>query len=304
MAFHRFKQLPIELRLQIWECALEESLIANSLPTDEQKPVCRMTSTQSSETKLVTLEDLTLGRLGCVCRESRDVLRRCDRLNIARDYIATTDVVYIDDYDEWVAVDRSSLLKVRYIALSAAFCYDMLTIRGPSPTTFNQLGWPYGARKRFSTSTNSGFFSYVLICCPEIESITVVLPPLEKHMRFYADPITPAMRPSFLRVVPYSEIHRIRTGGPYTYTSWLRGSANAKRLFLGPFIKDINDVWGKDVKRQFGDVDHRRAITVQAGVIQYLEGLFKGKRRLSSIYKKAVEMEEEGQPADQAEEIP
>lgn len=296
MAFHRFQQLPAELRLQIWEFALDESL-----PTDGQKPVCRILAPQaepessSAPFKLVVLEDLTIGQ---VCHESREVLRRCGRLNNHRDYIPTTDVVYIDDYDDWVMLDRDSLSQVRHIALSAEFCYDLLKVRDPSPTAVAQLGWPFLEGRNLPRTYNSDFFDHALVCCPQIESITIVLPPLEKDMPHYADHFPQAMRPARLKIVPYSQVQNIRIMGPYTYTTWLRGSANAKRRCLGPFIKDVSEVWQKNVNLLLDHQDPRRAVTVQAGVFQYLWGPFKGSWRFSSIYKDAGEIEEETQPAD------
>ncbi|KAG6361816.1 hypothetical protein INS49_010045 [Diaporthe citri] len=300
MVFHRFQQLPAELRLQIWEFAIDESLLIDGLVTDGQKPICRIVAPQAeSESprapfKLVVPEDLTIGH---VCCESREVLRRCGRLNSSRSYIPTTDVVYIDDYNDWVRLGSSSLRQVRHIAISAQFCYDLLEIQGPSPTALAQLGW----RRNLPRTYNSDFFEHVLVCCREIESITIVLPPLEEDMPHYADHLPQAMRPAFLRIVPYSEVQRIRIAGPHSYTTWLRGSSNAKRRYLGPFIKDVTEVWEKHLTLLFVPEDQRRAVTVQAGVFQYLEGPFKGAMRLSSIYKDTGEMEEENQPADQDE---
>lgn len=91
-------------------------------------------------------------------------------------------VVYIDDYIPWTALDRSLRLKARRIALSADFYYDMTKIQGSSPNAFDQLGWSQRARRGFHTSTNSSFFHHALICCPELESLTVILiPPGEEH---------------------------------------------------------------------------------------------------------------------------
>ncbi|KAK7707956.1 hypothetical protein SLS64_006778 [Diaporthe eres] len=304
MVFHRFQQLPAELRLQIWECAIGESSLHDGLVTDGQKPVCRIIATQDEPEsrripfKLVVLEDITIGH---VCRESREVLRRCGRLNNSRDYIPTTDVVYIDDYSDWVRLDGSSLRQVRHIALSAEFFFDLLKIQGPSPSAVAKLGWPYLERRGLPSTYNSYFFDHVRFFCPEIESITIVLPPLEEDMPNYAGHFPQAMRPAFLRIVPYSEVQSIRIAGPHAYTTWLRGSANAKRRCLGPFIKDVKEVWEKTMNLMLHHDDQRRAVIVQAGVLQYLEGPFKGARRLSSIYKTTEETEEENQPADQDE---
>ncbi|KAI7783391.1 hypothetical protein LA080_011952 [Diaporthe eres] len=306
MVFHRFQQLPAELRLQIWECALDEPSLIDGLLTDGQKPVCRIIATQAGPEsprapfKLVVLEDITIGH---VCRESREVLRRCGRLNNSRDYIPTTDVVYIDYYYDWAKLDGSSLRRVRHIAVSAGFCFDLLKIQDSSPTAVAQLGWRFLERRTLPRSYNSSFFDHVLVCCPEIESITIVLPPLEKDMPNYADHFPQAMRPALLRIVPYSEIQSIRIAGPHTYTTWLRGSSHAKRRCLGPFFKDVKEVWEKNANLRLDPEDQRRAVIVQAGVLQYLEGPFKGARRLSSIYKATGEMEEDDQPADQDEMI-
>lgn len=300
MAFHRFQQLPLELRMHIWEYAIDEALLINGLLTDKQKLVCHIIAPEASPeppdppTKLVTFEDVSPGH---VCRESREVLRRCGRLNKARDYAPSTDVIYIDDYDSLIMVPRSLHLKISHIALPADFCYEILKIQGPSSGGFDELGW----RGRLGWTTDprpdADFFYCVLLCLPELESITIVLPPLEKSMPYYADHFPVVKRPSFLKIVSYSGIQRIGIRGPNTYTSWLRGSANTKRLFLGPFIKDVDEVWKKEADFHLGDHDHRRAITVQAGVLQYLERPFEGKRRLSSIYKEG-EQSEESQSAD------
>lgn len=297
MAFHRFRQLPAELRLQIWECAVD-----NTVLTDGQKRVCRMIGSQYSiETELVTLEDLTIGH---VCRESREVFRRCGRLNNSRDYTPATDVVYIDDMCDWTMVNSSSLRQVRHVALPAEICYDMLKIQDPSSTAVAHLGWPPSEQGDSPRQVNSYFFSHMLVSCPEIESITVVLPPLEKDMPHYADYFPQRMRPALLRIVSYSDVQRIRTTGPYTYTTWLRGSSNAKRRCLGPFIKDVNAAWEKEAHLSLAYDDHRRNVTVQAGVLQYLEGPFKGELRWTSIHNAAGQMEEENQTADQDEIVP
>lgn len=301
MAFRRFQKLPAELRLQIWEFALDEPLLI-----DGQKPVCRIVASQaepdstSAPFKLVVLQDLTIGQ---VCCESREVFRRRGPPNNTRGYIPTTDVVYIDRYHDWVRLDSSSLRQVRHIALSADFCFDFLKIQGPSPTALARLGWPYMERRNLPRTYNSDFIDHAVFFCPAIESITIVVPPLEKVMPHYADYLPQPMRPAFLGAVPYSEIQRIRIMGPNAYTTWLRGSANAKRRCLGPFIKDVEEVWGKTVHFVVDLEDKRRNVTVQAGVLQFLEGSFKGGRRLTSIYKATEEMEEENQPVDQDEMI-
>lgn len=300
MVFHRFQQLPAELRLQIWECAVDESLLID----DDQKPVCRIIAPQaeaespSAPSKLIILEDLTIGH---ICSESREVFRRRRRLNNSRGYIPTTDVVYIEDYYDWATLDSSSLRQVRHIAVSANFCYDLLKIQGPSPTAVAKLGWPYFERMRLPRTYNSDFFDHALVCCPAIESITIVVPPLEKDMPHYADHFSLPMRPALLRTVPYSEVQSIRIAGPHAYVTWLRGSSNARRRCLGPFIKDVNEVWQKNVNLILDPEDQRRAVIVQAGVFQYLEEPFEGARRLSSIYKDTGEIEEKNQPADQDE---
>lgn len=303
MVFHRFQQLPVELRLQIWEHAHDETHLNNGLATDGQRQVCRIIEIQPPPespfltSKLATLEDLTIGH---VCRESREVLRRCGRLNNSRDYNPTTDVVYVDNFDDWFDLNLSSLRQVRHVALSANLWYETLKIRFPTYTAaFAQLGWP--SVEQGTRSNESYFFRHAMLRCPEIESITIALPPLEKDMRHYADYFPLAKRPALLRIVPYSEVQRIRITGPYTYTTWLRGSANAKRRCLGPFIKDVNEFWKKQFDLFVGYDDQRRAVTVQAGVFQYLEGPFKGEMRLSSIYKAGGEMEEEKQAADRDE---
>lgn len=304
MAFHRFQQLPAELRLHIWECALDESLNIDSLLTNKQKPVCCVLGPRSSAesvkltSTLVAFEDRAIGE---VCREAREVLRRCRQLNTSRNYVPASDVVYVDDYRLWGALELSSLGQVRHVALSADFCYDMLKIQEASPTECAQLGWYFPAPMTPYRSLNSSFFDHMLMCCPKIESITVVIPPLKNDMPYFADHFPQAMRLAFLRIVPYSEIQNIRIKGPYTYTSWLRGSAHTKRRCLGPFIKDVNEVWQKEICRRPDDDDPRRAVTVQAGILQYLEGPSGGKRRLSSIYKEIGEPDDEEQPADQGE---
>ncbi|KAH8776671.1 hypothetical protein F5883DRAFT_699395 [Diaporthe sp. PMI_573] len=305
MVFHRFQQLPVELRLHIWECALDEALLIDGLLTDRQKPVCHMTLPQASpespdpDTKLATFEDVSLGH---VCRESREVLRRCcGRFNKARDYNPSTDVIYMDNFNTFINVPGSLQLEIRHIALPADFCYNMLRIETPTlgpSNVFDQLALPRGPRLNCRLNSDADFFCFTSACLPKLESITIVLPPLEKSMPYYADHFPAVMRPSFLRIVPYSEVQRIRIRGRHTYTSWLRGSANTKRLLLGPFIKDFNEVWEYEADFELEQDDPRREITVQAGVLQYLEGPFEGRRRLSSIYKEAEEFEE-SQPADQ-----
>lgn len=302
MAFHRFQQLPAELRLQIWECALDECLNIDSLLTNKQKPVCRVLGRRSSvesvklPSTLVAFEDRAIGE---VCREAREALRRCRQLNTSRDYIPATDVVYVDDYRLWGALERSLLGQVRHVALSADFCYDLMKTQEASPTALVKLGYPYTWNAY--THYNASFFDHMLMCCPKIESITVVIPPLENDMPNFADHFPQAMRPAFLRVVPYSEIQKIRIKGPYTYTSWLRGSAHTKRRCLGPFIKDVNEVWQKMIGSSPNGDDPRRAVTVQAGILQYLEGPSGGKRTLSSIYKEMGKPDDEEQPVDQDE---
>lgn len=275
MVFRRFQQLPAELRLQIWECAMEES---RPVP-DGQKRVCRVIGFQlppespiPPPSKLATVEDLTIRH---VCLESREFLRRRGRLNKSRDCIPTTDVVYIDNYDFWVALGFGSLRQVRHIALSANFCYEMLKIEDASPTAFAKLGCHPLPRSRdlsrgYPTNYQWDFFIHATGYCPGLESITVVLPPLETDMPHYADHIPSPMLPAVLRVVPYSEIQRIRITGPYTYTTCLRGYTEVKRRFLGPFIKDVNEMWQFYVDCHLGENDQRRNITIQAGVLRYL----------------------------------
>lgn len=171
----------------------------------------------------------------------------------------------------------------------------MLSTPNPPLAAFGHLGCPFLERRSSSRSYKSGFFDHALVCCPELQSITIVLPPLEKDMPHFADRFDRAMRPAFLRTVSYPEIQKIRIAGPYSYTTCLRGSANTKRRCLGPFIKDVNEVWEKYVDRSLDDGDRRRAVTVQAGVFQYVEGPFEGKRRLTSIYKATEEVDEENQ---------
>lgn len=266
MAFHRFQQLPAELRLQIWECAIDES----RLVADGQKRVCRIVAAQASlaspehPSKLAIMMDFTIGY---VCHESREVFRHVNKF---RDYIPAADVVYIDDYNSWIALGIGSLRQIRHIALSAKFCYDMLKIEHASPTAFAKLGCVSLQPRSSPTSYHWDFFHHATVCCPDLESITVVLPPLEKDMPNYADHVPQTMRPTVLRIVSYSEISKIRITGPYTYTTCLRGSPHVKRRYLGPFIKDVNAVWENNIDLHLGENDQRRAITIQAGVLQYL----------------------------------
>lgn len=261
MAFHRFQQLPAELRLQIWECAIDES----RLVTDGPKRVCRIIAAPDLPSKLATMEDLTIGY---VCHESREVYRRFNKL---REYIPAADVVYVDDYNSWIDLTVSSLRNVRHMALSADFCYDMLKLLDPEPPSPAILGHPLRVVRGSSRRNwQSDFFNHVIVCCPGLQSIAVVLPPLENHMPHYADYFPQAMRPAVLRIVSYSEIQGIRITGPYTYTTCLRRSSNAKRRYLGPFIKDVNAVWGSNINRYLGENDHRRAIAIEAGVLRYL----------------------------------
>lgn len=275
MVFHRFQQLPAELRLQIWECAMGES---RPVP-DGQKRVCRIIGFQlPPESPASSIQASHCGRdltIRCVCLESREFLRRRGRLNKSRDCIPTTDVVYIDNYDFWVALDFGSLRQVRHIALSANFCYEMLKIEDASPAAFAKLGClPFPRSRDLSTVYLTNFqwdsFTHAMVCCPELESITVVLPPLETDMPHYADHIPQPMLPAVLRVVPYSDIQRIRITGPYTYTTCLRENTDVKRRFLGPFIKDVNEMWQIYGDHHLGENDQRRNIMVQAGVLRYL----------------------------------
>jgi hypothetical protein len=296
MAFQKFQKLPVELRLRIWEFAIDEASFIDGLLTDKQKPVCRMITPKKSPEfpdpppKLVTLEDSSLGY---VCRESRDVLRRHGPLTKARDYAPSTDVVYINNHNS-ITVPNSLHLKIRHIAIPANFCYEMLKICDAElPDGCDELGWrgSLGWTTR-AASPSSGFFQAALVCLPELESVTVVLPPLGKSMPHYADRFPLSMRPSYLKVISHSEIQRIGIRGPKAYRSRLRGSSMSKRISLGVFVKDIAEVWKKEADFHLDDDDYRREIKVQAGVLQYFERALKGKSKLSSIYEDAVEVEE------------
>lgn len=288
MVFHRFQQLPAELRLQVWEYALSEALVMDGLLTDNQKPICHIIAPRRSpgsplpSIKLVTFQDASLAH---VCHESREVLRRCGQFGKARDYNPSTDVLYVDNYYDLLMLPHKLKLKIRHVAFSADICYKMLTAHAT------------GQRRSHQRSLPGENCSYTPLCLAGIESVTIVLPPLEKSMTYYADQAPVAMRPSFLRTVPYSEVQRIKIKGPYAYKSWLRGSSNAKRRFLGPIIKDVNEIWKCTAKFMFHDDNERQEMTVQAGVLQYLEGPFQGKMRLSPIYKGAEDLEE-GQATD------
>lgn len=262
MAFHRFQQLPAELRLHIWECAINESRLAGDGP----KRVCRIIATLNRPSKLATMGDLAIGY---VCHESREVYRRFNKLG---NYIPAADVVYVDDYNSWIDFKNSLQGKFRHIAVSADFCYDMLKIRDRSPTSPAFLGYPCRERLSLPTNWQSDFFTYTITWCPKLESIAIVLPPLEGDMPNFADHFPLAMRPAALRIVSPSEIQTIRITGPYAYKTYLRGSSNTERRFLGSFIKDVNEVWERAMylHQYVRADDHRRTIKIQAGVLQYL----------------------------------
>ncbi|KAG8169887.1 hypothetical protein KVR01_000632 [Diaporthe batatas] len=301
MVFHRFRQLPAELRLQIWECALNEAHIIDDILTDNQMPICRMIKPRGlpkspvPRIKLITLEYFSLGH---VCHESREVLRQRGRLYKARDYNPSTDVVYVDDYFALLLMLHQPRSKIRHVAFPADFFYVMLTEDVMRRRDSKQVSTLRDTALGRIFLNNNGDHFYTGLGLPELESITVVLPPLEKSMPYYADHFPVAMRPSFLRLVPYSEVQRIKIQGPYAYRSWLRGSVNTKRQFLGPFIKDINEIWKVEASFRLNDDDKRQEITVQAGVLQYLEVPLQGKMRLSPIYKEGKGFEET-QAADQ-----
>lgn len=207
--------------------------------------------------------------IGYVCHESREVYRRFNKLG---NYIPAADVVYVDDYDSWIDFHKNLQGKFRHIAVSADFCYDMLKIHDPSPTSPAQLGYPRRERESLPTNWQSNFFNYTIACCPKLQSIAIVLPPLEGDMPNYADHVPLAMRPAALRIVSPSEIQTIRITGPYAYTTYLRGSSYAERRFLGSFIKDVNEVWERAmyIQQYVRADDHLRTIKIQAGVLQYL----------------------------------
>lgn len=262
MEFHRFQELPAELRLQIWECAMNDSPLA----ADGPKRLCRIIAILDRPSKLATMGDLAIGY---VCHESREVYRRFNKL---RNYLPAADVVYVDDYNSWIDFRHSLQGKFRHIAVSAYFCYDMLKLHDPSPTSPAQLGYPRKYRGSLDTNWQSNFFNYTINCCPNLQSITIVLPPLEEDMPNFADHVPLAMRPTALRIVSPSEIQTIRITGPYAYTTYLRGSSYTERQFLGSFIKDVNAVWEwvMCLHRYVRANDHRRNIKIQAGVLQYL----------------------------------
>lgn len=252
MAFHQFQQLPLELRLQIWEFAVDQALFIDGL-TDEQKRVCRMVTPQAPPegpglpTKLITFEDASLAH---VCHESRQVLRRGrGRLYNVRDCIPSTDVLYIDNLDSFVMVPPSLRLKVRHIALPVGLCHKMLWMNLMSPHALNpmsddaleQLGCP-----RRSAYNSRDFHIerrfIALACFPELENITIVVPPLKKGRPCYADHFLTTMRPCSLRVFSYSDIQEIEIRGRDTNTIGFRyKSAGLTPRLLGPFIKVAND---------------------------------------------------------------
>lgn len=252
MAFHQFQQLPVELRLQIWESALDQALFTDEL-TDEQKRVCRMVSPQASPegprppTKLVTFEDCSLAH---VCHESRQVLLRCrGRLYNARDCIPSTDVLYIDNLDNFVMVPSSLRLKIRHIAFPVGLCHKMLLMNLMSPHALNpmsddvleQLGCPHRLDYNSPDYTIERRF-IALVCFPELESITIVVPPLKKGRPCYADHFLTTMRPCSLRIVPYSDIQDIEIRGRDTFTTRFRyRSAEFGPRLLWRSIKDVND---------------------------------------------------------------
>lgn len=140
---------------------------------------------------------------------------------------------------------------------------------------------------------NHGVSFCTPLCLPELESITIVFPLLERRMPYYAGHSPVVMGPSFLRAVPYSEVQRIKIKGPYTYRPWLRGSVNTKRQFLGQFIKDVNEIWKDEASYMLDGDDARHEVPVQAGVLQYLEGPLRARRgcllptKIQEIWRRA-----------------
>lgn len=284
MEFHLFQQLPPELRQMIWECALHDT-----------EPVCRIVGPPYWQrhqrlVKLVTYEDLTLRYVN---HESWDVLRRFGRLKTTRDYMPETDVLYVGDYDDCRALLTLTAPRIRHIALSSNFCYEVLKIRGLRRRFFNELGWPHGLWVTFLSMPEAHVFACLLQSCRSLETITAVFPRLQKTMPHFADKFSLMRYPTFLETVPYSETQSILIRGHNSYTTWLRGGNNTLRRCLGPFIKDVNERCQKELERLSGDDDPHRTITVQAGVFQRLEGPSTDERKLSSIHEAKGEMGEE-----------
>lgn len=251
MAFHHFQQLPLELRLQIWESALDQALFTDEL-THDQKRVCRMVTHQASPegshlpTKLVTFEDASLAH---VCHESRQVLLRCRRrLYNVRDCIPSTDVLYIDNLDKLLMVPPSLRLKIRHIALPVRLCHKMLWMNIMNPHALNpmsddvleQLGCP--PRPAYNSPDFYIERRFIaLTCFPELENITIVVPPLKKGRPCYADHFLTTMRPCSLRIVPYSDVQDIEIRGRDTYRTRFICKSFGLTPRLWSFIKDAND---------------------------------------------------------------